>query len=40
METNGNNFKFEPVSSSDIELGIRLLNMKKATKNKNIPQKY
>ena len=28
--TNGNNFKSEPVSLSDIELEIRLLNLKKA----------
>ena len=32
--TNGNNFKFEPVSLSDIELEIRLLNPKKATTQK------
>ena len=37
--TNGNNFKFEPVSLSDIELEIRLLNPKKATTHKNIPPK-
>ena len=36
---NGNNFKFEPVSLSDIELEIRLLNPKKATTHKNIPPK-
>ena len=35
--TNGNNFKFELVSLSDIELEIRLLNSKKATTHKNIP---
>ena len=28
--TNGNNFKFEPVSLSDIELEIRLLHPKKS----------
>ena len=33
---NRNNFKFEPVSLSDIELEIRLLNPKKATSHKNI----
>ena len=37
--TNGNHFKFEPVSLSDIELEIRLLNPKKATTHKNIPPK-
>ena len=37
--TNGNNFKFELVSLSDIELEIRLLNSKKATTHKNIPPK-
>ena len=37
--TNGNNFKFEPMSWSDIELEIRLLNPKKATTHKNIPPK-
>ena len=37
--TNRNNFKFEPVSLSDIELEIRLLNPKKATTHKNIPPK-
>ena len=37
--TNGNNFKSEPVSLSDIELEIRLLNLKKATSHKNIPPK-
>ena len=37
--TNGNNFKFEPVSWSDNELEIRLLNPKKATTHKNIPPK-
>ena len=37
--TNENNFKFEPVSLSDIELEIRLLNPKKATTHKNIPPK-
>ena len=37
--TNGNNFKFEPVSLSDIELAIRILNPKKATTHKNIPPK-
>ena len=37
--TNGNNFKFEPVSLSDIELEIRLLNPKKVTPHKNIPPK-
>ena len=34
--TNGNNFKFEPVSLSDIELEIRLLNPPKS----NNTQKY
>ena len=34
--TNGNNFKFESVPLSDIELEIRLLNPKKATAHKNI----
>ena len=33
------NFKFEPVSLSDIELGVRLLNPKKAATHKNIPPK-
>ena len=37
--TNGNNFKFEPVSLSDIELEIRFPNPKKATTHKNIPLK-
>ena len=37
--TNGNNFKFEPVPLSDIELEIRILNPKKATTHKNIPPK-
>ena len=37
--TNRNNFKFEPVSLSDIELEIRLLNPKKAATHKNIPPK-
>ena len=37
--TNRNNFKFEPVPLSDIELEIRLLNPKKATTHKNIPPK-
>ena len=37
--TNRNNFKFEPVSLSDIELEIRLFNPKKATTHKNIPPK-
>ena len=37
--TNGNSFKFKPVSLSDIELEIRLLNLKKATTHKNIPPK-
>ena len=37
--TNRNSFKFEPVSLSDIELEIRLLNRKKATTHKNIPPK-
>ena len=37
--TNGNNFTFELVSLSDIELEIRLLNSKKATTHKNIPPK-
>ena len=35
--TNGNNCKFKPVSLSDIELEIRLLNPKKETPHKNIP---
>ena len=34
-----NRNKFEPVSFSDIELEIRLLNPKKATTHKNIPPK-
>ena len=34
-----NRNKFEPVSFSDIELEIRLLNPKKATTHKNIPSK-
>ena len=34
--TNANNFKFEPVSLSDTELEVRLLNSKKATIHKNI----
>ena len=38
--TNGNNFKFEPVSWSDNELEIRLLNPKKATTHKIFLQKY
>ena len=37
--TNGNNFKFEPVSVTDIELAIRLLNPKRAKTHKNIPPK-
>ena len=37
--TNRNNFKFEPVSLSDIELEIRLLNPKKVSTYKNIPPK-
>ena len=37
--TNGNNFKFEPVPLSDIELEIRFLIPKKATTHKNIPSK-
>ena len=38
--TNGNNFKFKPVSLSDIELEIRLLNPKKETPHKNTPPKF
>ena len=34
-----NRNKFEPVSFSDIELEIRLLNPKKAATHKNIPPK-
>ena len=34
--TNGNNFKFEPVSLSGIELEIRLLNPQNTTKHENI----
>ena len=37
--TNENNFRFEPVSLSDIDLKIRLLNPKKETTRKNIPPK-
>ena len=37
--TDGNNFKFGPVSLCDIELKIRLLNPKKATTHKNISPK-
>ena len=37
--TNRNNFKFEPVSLSDIELEFRLRNPKKAITHKNIPPK-
>ena len=37
--TNGNNFKFEPVSLSDIELGLDSLIPQKATTHKNIPPK-
>ena len=35
----GKLWSFEPESSSDIELGIRLLNLKKATAHKNIAPK-
>ena len=37
--TNGDNFKFKPVSLSDFELKVRFLNLKKATIHKNIPPK-
>ena len=37
--TNKNNFKFEPVSLSGIELEIRIFNPKKARTHKNIPPK-
>ena len=37
--TNGNNFQFEPMSLSSIELEIRLLNPKKATTHEHIPPK-
>ena len=37
--TNGNNFKFEPMSLNDTEFEIRLLNPKKATTHKNLPPK-
>ena len=37
--TNGKNFKFEPVTLSDIELEIRILKAIKATTHKNIPPK-
>ena len=37
--TNGNNFKFEPVSLNDIELEIRLLSPKKTTTHNNISPK-
>ena len=36
---NGNNIKFKPVSLSDIEYEIRLLNPKKATGDNNITRK-
>ena len=38
--TNGNNFKFEPVSLSDIELEMRLLNPKKQQHIKIFLRKY
>ena len=37
--TNGNNFKFEPVSLSDIDFEVRLLNPKKATTRNKTPSK-
>ena len=38
--TNRNNFKFEPVSLSDIELDIRLLNPQKSNNTIIFLQKY
>ena len=37
--TNSNNFKFKPAPLSDIELEIRLLNLRKTTTRKNNPPK-
>ena len=37
--TNGNNFKFEPVSLSYIKLNIRLINPRKATTQKKYTSK-